>query len=139
MKRLTIYFMHSTKFDYNNLIYKFVLSSKVCLRHNIILPRTKQYESVYAKDLINKADLVVVFLNNANLGLDLELNWLKKAGKDVLYISLDGKVKSKYKMRYKNIVVADTENYFINVVEEFIKSNETDEKIDKSAITLGKI
>lgn len=131
--------MHSTKFDYNNLIYKFVLSSKVCLRHNIILPRTKQYESVYAKDLINKADLVVVFLNNANLGLDLELNWLKKAGKVVLYVSLDGKVKSKYKKRYKNIVVADTENYFINVVEEFIKSNETDEDLDKSAITLGKI
>lgn len=131
--------MHSTKFDYNNLIYKFVLSSKVCLRHNIILPRTRQYESVYAKDLINKADLVVVFLNNANLGLDLELNWLKKAEKDALYISLDGKVKSKYKKRYKNIVVADTENYFINVVEEFIKSNETDEKLDKSAITLGKI
>ncbi len=131
--------MHSSKFDYNNLIYKSVLSSKVCLRHNIILPRTKQYESVYAKDLINKADLVIVFLNNANFGLDLELNWLKKSEKDALYISLDRTVKSKYKKKYSNIIIADMENYFINAVENFIKKNEQDENLDKSAITLGKI
>ena len=89
MRRLNIYFMHSEKFDYNNLIYKDVLSSRVCLNHNIILPRTKTYESVYAKDLIRKADLVVAFLNNPSFGLNIELRWLKKFNKKTLFLCLD--------------------------------------------------
>ena len=63
MERLNIYFMHSNKFDYENLIYKKVLSSSVCLMQNVILPysdnnKTKYDENnTYIKlieDFINK-------------------------------------------------------------------------------------
>ena len=56
MKRLNIYFIHSKKFDYENLIYKKVLSSSVCLNQNIILPYSKNNQTTYTKDLMEKAD-----------------------------------------------------------------------------------
>ena len=55
MKRLNIYFIHSKKFDYENLIYKKVLSSSVCLNQNIILPYSKNNQTTYTKDLMEKA------------------------------------------------------------------------------------
>ena len=62
MKRLNIYFIHSKKFDYQNLIYKKVLSSSVCLNQNIILPYSKNNQTTYTKDLMEKADLIIVDL-----------------------------------------------------------------------------
>lgn len=139
MRRLNIYFMHSEKFDYNNLIYKDVLSSRVCLNHNIILPRTKTYESVYAKELISKADLVVAFLNNPSFGLDIELRWLKKFNKKTLFLCLDESVPKKYLKKYKDVKIVTTEHYFITLTEQFIKENENDDVVNDNAVLLGKL
>lgn len=139
MRRLNIYFMHSEKFDYNNLIYKDVLSSRVCLNHNIILPRTKTYESVYAKDLIRKADLVVAFLNNPSFGLNIELRWLKKFNKKTLFLCLDENVPKRYLKKYKDVKIVTTEHYFITLTEKFIKENENDDVVNNNTVVLGKL
>ena len=139
MRRLNIYFMHSEKFDYNNLIYKDVLSSRVCLNHNIILPRTKTYESVYAKDLIRKADLVVAFLNNPSFGLNIELRWLKQFNKNTLILCLEENVPKKYLKKYKDVKIVTTEHYFITLTEKFIKENENDDVVNDNTVVLGKL
>ena len=58
-RRLKIYFIHSSKMDYNNLLYRQILASEVCLKHELILPQSKNYRDKYVKDLINKADLII--------------------------------------------------------------------------------
>lgn len=137
MKRLKIYFMHSTKFDYNNIIYKKVLSSSVCLNHELILPLSDKYKGKYAKDLIKEADLIVVFLNNPSFGLDLELRWLSNENKRVLCLSLDNNIKSKYLKRYTNINIVNS-NSFIHLVEKLIVDNQIEEKYD-DVYVLGNI
>ena len=77
MERLKIYFIHSKKFDYENLIYKKVLESTICVTQNFILPYTKNNEEKYAKDLIESSDLIVVDLYNPSIGLTIELKWLQ--------------------------------------------------------------
>ena len=97
MERLNIYFMHSNKFDYENLIYKKVLSSSVCLMQNVILPYSDNNKTKYAKDLIKNADLVIVDLYKPSFGLSLELRWLSKIkDKKVLFLSQDNMIPKKY-------------------------------------------
>ena len=66
MERLNIYFMHSNKFDYENLIYKKVLSSSVCLMQNVILPYSDNNKTKYAKniDFNDIVSLLIEFLND---------------------------------------------------------------------------
>ena len=66
MARLNVYFSHSTKFDYKNTLYKKILSSPICLSQNLILPMTDENKTKYIKDLINKADIIVVELSKPN-------------------------------------------------------------------------
>ena len=102
MKRLNIYFIHSKKFDYENLIYKKVLSSSVCLNQNIILPYSKNNQTTYTKDLMEKADLIIVDLYKPSLGLTLELFMLSKLpDKKVLYLSQDNVLPKKYQKYVK--------------------------------------
>lgn len=137
MRRLNIYFIHSTKFDYNNLLYKKVLESSVCLSHNLWLPQTKEYQDKYTKDLMNKADIIIVELSHPSFGLTLELKFLKKINKPKLFISLDNKVPRKYKKLISNFKETNEGNY-IKTIEEFIHTNESDirENYDNT-ITLG--
>ena len=125
MQRLKIYFMHSEKFDYNNIIYKKVLSSNICLNHELILPLSSQYKEKYAKELIKSADLVVVFLNYPSFGFNIELYWLRKFNKKCLFLSIDN-VLNKYKKKY-DVKIVNSDN-FIEIVENFINENQKEEK-----------
>ena len=53
MARLNVYFSHSTKFDYNNTLYKKILSSPICLSQNLILPMTDENKTKYKKHNIH--------------------------------------------------------------------------------------
>ena len=108
MERLNIYFMHSNKFDYENLIYKKVLSSSVCLMQNVILPYSDNNKTKYAKDLIKSADLVIVDLYKPSFGLSLELRWLSKIkDKKVLFLSQDNMIPKKYQKIVTNLTKYD--------------------------------
>ena len=139
MQRLNIYVMHSTKFDYNNLLYKQLLSSNVCLNHNLILPYTKDNQTKYAKDLINKSNLIIAVVSNPNFGLYLELTWLLKVDKPKLFISFEQNIPSKYKNLTDNLIFVNEEN-LIPTVEKFIKDNNIEIDPNKDdTITLGEI
>ena len=130
MERLNIYFMHSNKFDYENLIYKKVLSSSVCLMQNVILPYSDNNKTKYAKDLIKSADLVIVDLYKPSFGLSLELRWLSKIkDKKVLFLSQDNIIPKKYQKIVTDFTKDDENN--ISLYNDFAyKSIETEQLVD---------
>lgn len=123
MARLNVYFSHSTKFDYNNTLYKKILSSPICLSQNLILPMTDENKTKYIKDLINKADIIVVELTKPNFWHKLELKWILKANKPTLYLSNDNILPKTYKKLVPNFTLTDDNNTYINLIENFIKQN----------------
>ncbi len=141
MERLNIYFMHSNKFDYENLIYKKVLSSSVCLMQNVILPYSDNNKTKYAKDLIKSADLVIVDLYKPSFGLSLELRWLSKIkDKKVLFLSQDNMIPKKYQKIVTNLTKYDENNTYIKLIEDFInKEIDRRSKINGDIYTLGEI
>ena len=141
MERLNIYFMHSNKFDYENLIYKKVLSSSVCLMQNVILPYSDNNKTKYAKDLIKNADLVIVDLYKPSFGLSLELSWLSKIkDKKVLFLSQDNMIPKKYQKIVTDLTKYDENNTYIKLIEDFInKELDRRSKINGDIYTLGEI
>lgn len=141
MERLNIYFMHSNKFDYENLIYKKVLSSSVCLMQNVILPYSDNNKTKYAKDLIKNADLVIVDLYKPSFGLSLELKWLSKIkDKKILFLSQDNMIPKKYQKIVTNLTKYDENNTYIKLIEDFInKELEIRSKVKDNVYTIGEI
>ncbi len=141
MERLNIYFMHSNKFDYENLIYKKVLSSSVCLMQNVILPYSDNNKTKYAKDLIKNADLVIVDLYKPSFGLSLELKWLSKIkDKKILFLSQDNMIPKKYQKIVTNLTKYDENNTYIKLIEHFInKELEIRSKVKDNVYTIGEI
>lgn len=141
MERLNIYFMHSNKFDYENLIYKKVLSSSVCLMQNVILPYSDNNKTKYAKDLIKNADLVIVDLYKPSFGLSLELRWLSKIkDKKILFLSQDNMIPKKYQKIVTDLTKYDENNTYIKIIEDFIKKElDRRSKINGDIYTLGEI
>ena len=152
MERLNIYFMHSNKFDYENLIYKKVLSSSVCLMQNVILPYSDNNKTKYAKDLIKNADLVIVDLYKPSFGLSLELRWLskikdKKVLLNLIFITLFlvlllklNMIPKKYQKIVTDLTKYDENNTYIKLIEDFInKELDRRSKINGDIYTLGEI
>ena len=133
--------MHSNKFDYENLIYKKVLSSSVCLSQNFILPYSDNNKTKYAKDLIKNADLVIVDLYKPSFGLSLELKWLSKIkDKKVLFLSQDNIIPKKYQKIVTDFTKYDENNTYIKLIEDFInKELDRRSKINGDIYTLGEI
>ncbi len=141
MKRLNIYFIHSSKIDYNNLIYKKILSNNVCLSHNIILPMSSEYKEKYRKDLIEKADVIIVTLiGKPSLGLILELKWLQKVDKPKLFLSLDNNLPGNIK-KYVNDVKFVKDDYMKEIENFIIKTSKDEEDKAKEGlpVTLGEL
>lgn len=133
--------MHSNKFDYENLIYKKVLSSSVCLSQNFILPYSDNNKTKYAKDLIKNADLVIVDLYKPSFGLSLELKWLSKIkDKKILFLSQDNMIPKKYQKLVTDLTKYDENNTYIKLIEDFInKELEIRSKVKDNVYTIGEI
>lgn len=142
MKKITIYAVHSNKLNYKEEFYKPLLLSKICEENNLILPLTDKYKNMYAKDLVENSDIVIVNLTNATFSVLVETKWAIKMNKKILFLIKEkGKCNillNKYKKLSK--VYLNTEEQQ-NIIEEFIKEN-IDEvaSVDKSGtINLGSL
>lgn len=140
-RRLKVYFIHSSKMDYNNLLYRQILASEVCLKHELMLPQSKNYHDKYVKDLINKADIIIAEVSNQELGLKLELKWALKSGKPVKYISLNNEVPKKLKKLVPEIELINNNKPLIKIIEDFISyyANQSIEDLTNTTIVLGEI
>ena len=124
MKKITIYAIHSNKLNYKEEFYKSLLLSEECQKHNLILPLTEKYQNVYAKELVENSDIVIVNLTNATFSVYLETKWALKMNKKILFLLKEkGKCSflfNKYKKISQMYYNYEDETEKIN---EFIKEN----------------
>jgi hypothetical protein len=135
-----IYFIHSRKIDYNDLIYLPVLRSEVLHTHELMLPESENLKNVYYKDLINDADLIVVELSNPDIGFNMELKQAILSRKPILALA-NKKIgfDMKYQKLLKNVYGYETEKEFREYVEKFVLKHEKDPRADVGTIVLGNI
>ena len=140
-RRLKIYFIHSTKYDYNDIIYKPVLLSSVCVPHDLILPLSNNYKNKYAKDLINKADIIIAEVSKKSFGLKFELKWALASKKPVLYYSLTNEVPKSLRKYVPNLELTDDNKPCIKIIENFITkyADISKEEAADPVVVLGEI
>lgn len=140
-RRLKVYFVHSSKLDYKNLIYRFVITSSVCINHELMLPYTKEYQNKYVKELMAEADIIIAEVSNPNLGLIYELKLLSKITKPIKYISLTNEIPDKLKKLIPEIEYITEDKSYIQIIENFIKqySEMSKEEYEDPTIILGEL
>lgn len=140
-RRLKIYFIHSSKIDYNNILYRHILSSSALVMHELMLPLTKNYQDKYVKDLLNNADIIIAFISDANFTLKLELKWALKSGKPIKYISLDNTIPKNIKKLVPEIEMITEEKTFLKIIENFIDyyAGKSIEELKDPSIVLGEL
>ena len=124
MKKLTIYAVHSNKLNYKEDFYKALLLSKECSKHNIVLPLTEKYETMYAKELVEKSDIVIVNLTNSSFSVLIEVKWALKMNKKILFLLKENGKCSSLLNKYKGLskIYKNYEDQ-INIIENFIYEN----------------
>ncbi len=119
-----VYFVHSSKSDFNNLIYLPVLRSKVLANHTLIFPDSESNNTKYFKDLMETADMFVVELTDPDTGFNLELKNAIMSKKPVLALAQKGiGYDEKYEKLLKNVVGYSNEEELRYFVEKFVETN----------------
>ena len=65
-RRLKIYFVHSLKYDYNNMLYRDLLTDSVLNKHELMLPMSNAYKEKYSKDLCYRRAPKTTILKSLN-------------------------------------------------------------------------
>ncbi|MDD4705625.1 MAG: hypothetical protein PHS24_00215 [Bacilli bacterium] len=140
-RRLKVYFVHSSKLDYKNLIYRLVITSPVCINHELMLPYTKEYQTKYVKELMAEADIIIAEVSNPNLGLIYELKLLSKINKPIKYLSLTNEIPDNVKKYVLEIEYITEDKSYIQIIENFIKqySDISKEEYEDPTIILGEL
>ena len=139
-KGLSIYFIHSRKSNYNELLYLPVLRSNILSDFNLILPASVENNNTYFKDLMDKASLIVVELTSPDLGFNMELNEAILSKKPILAIAQNSVgYEAKYQKLLKTVYGYNNEADVRNLVEKFVLANK--DKVGlvdgKSSVILG--
>lgn len=123
--QLSIYFVHSEKIDYNDLIYLPVLRSNYLSQYKLIFPQSDENKDIYFKDLMDKADLFVVELTNPTMGFNMELKHAVLSKKPILALAQRNiGYDEKYQKLLKNVIGYNNESEFRYFVETFAKNYE---------------
>ena len=139
-KGLKVYFIHSDKINYNDLIYLPVLRSNYLSNHKLIFGKNKANENTYFKDIMDDSDLLVVELTSPDVGFNMQLKQAIISKKPILALAQkDIGYDEKYQKLLKNVIGYSTEEEFRYFVETFVKTYEgkiDDGKVD-STVVLG--
>ena len=140
MRKLNIYFIHSESSNYNDLIYLPVLSSNILSHHNLLFPESEDNKSVFYKDMINKADIIVVELTNPDLTFNMELKQAIVSGKPILALAQKKLgFDARYQKLLKNVIGYENGSELRYFVETFAKTYESGENLNSkdSTVVLG--
>lgn len=140
MRKLNIYFIHSESSNYNDLIYLPVLSSNILSHHNLLFPESEDNKGVFYKDMINKADIIVVELTSPDLTFNMELKQAIVSGKPILALAQKKLgFDARYQKLLKNVIGYETGSELRYFVETFAKTYESGENLNSkdSTVVLG--
>ena len=135
---LSVYFIHSAKSNYNDLIYLPVLRSKVLANHTLIFPDSEANQDVYYKDLMDKADVFVAELTSPDVPFNMELKQAIISKKPILALAQKKLgYEEKYQKLLKNVIGYSTEEeirYFIETFVENYKDKISGGKLDPTLV-----
>lgn len=137
---LNIYFIHSDKIDYNEELYLPVLRSNKLSIHHLMFPKSNNYINAYYKDVMSKADLFIILLENPTVTFNAEVKNAIICNKPILALAKIGHpYDPKYKKLLSNIIGYNDEFELRNFIETFVKSyeNRINGGVVNSTITLG--
>ena len=124
-KGLKVYFVHSDKVDYNNLIYLPVLRSNYLSNHKLVFGKTVENENKYFKDIMDECDLFVVELTSPDVGFNMQLKQAIISKKPILALAQKSVgYDEKYQKLLKNVIGYSTEEEFRYFVETLVKTYE---------------
>lgn len=137
-KGLKVYFVHSDKVDYNNLIYLPVLRSNYLSNHKLVFSKTVENENKYFKDIMDECDLLVVELTSPDVGFNMQLKQAIISKKPILALAQKSVgYDEKYQKLLKNVIGYSTEEEFRYFVETFVKTYEgkvSEGKVDQTVV-----
>ncbi len=142
MKKFNIYTIHSTKFNYKEEFYKPLLLSEICNQHTLVLPLTEKYQTMYAKDLIQDSDLVIINLTESTFSVVIETNWAIKMQKPILFLIKENakcnSLLNKYKKQAQVYLNLEQEK---EIIDNFItiSTQEISSKEESGTINLGSL
>lgn len=135
---LKVYFIHSNKINYNDLIYLPVLRSNYLSNHYLILPESEDNKEKYYKDLISDANLIVIELTNPDVTFNMEVKEAIISKKPILALAQKSiGYDPKYQKLFKNVIGYTGEDEFRYFVEQFVKSYEGrfyNDQVDKTVV-----
>ena len=140
-RRLKIYFVHSLKYDYNNMLYRDLLTDSVLNKHELMLPMSNAYKEKYSKDLINKADLIVCEVSTPSFTEKLELKWVSKVSTPKLYFSFNNTVPKTFSKYVPAIEYTNNDKSYLDLIRNFVNeySQISEEEAKDPTIILGSL
>ncbi len=135
---LKIYFIHSARSDFNNLLYLPVLRSKILANHTLVFPDSEANKDKYYKDLMDEADVFVAELTSPDTGFNMELKNAIMLKKPILALAQKSiGYEEKYQRLLKNVIGYSTEEevrYFVEMFAENYKDKISGGKVDPTLI-----
>lgn len=140
-RRLKIYFVHSLKYDYNNTLYRDLLTDAVINKHELMLPMSNAYKERYAKDLISKADLIICEVSTPSFTEKLELKWVSKVNTPKLYFSFNNAIPNAFKKYVPEIEYTNNDVTYIDLIKNFVNkyAEISEEEAKDPTVTLGNL
>lgn len=122
---MKVYFIHSSKSEYNKNLYLPVLRSSYLSNHTLIFSESEENREKYYKDIINDAELLVIELSNPDIGFNMEVKEAIISKKPILALAPKNiGYDPKYQKLFKNVIGYSDENELRYFVETFVKSYE---------------
>ncbi len=122
-KKLIIYVGHSTNYDYQNMLYKPLLESKLSENVNFILPHYGE-KNINSKNIIKESDLFIAEISEPSLGLGIEIGRAESHNKKILFIyNIKKEVSSSIKYVKSDIITYLDEKDMIDKIEKYLKQN----------------
>lgn len=135
---LGIYFIHSDKFDYNELIYLPCLRSPVLANHTLMFPESEENKEKYYRDYMDQADLFVIDLTNPDTELNIQLKYAIMTKKPILALAQKSiGYDQKYQKLLQNVIGYSSEQevrYFIETFVTTYKDKINNGKLDPTLI-----
>lgn len=140
-RRLNIYFVHSLKYDYNNMLYRDLLTDSVLNRHELMLPMSNAYKDKYSKDLISKADLIVCEVSTPSFTEKLELKWVSRVSTPKLYFSFNNAIPKAFSKYVPELAYTNNDKTYIDLIKSFVSeyAEISEEEANDPTITLGSL
>jgi len=117
---MKIFVSHSTKYNFEDELYKPLRASELNKKHEIILPH-ENGQQINTKDIIRDCDLVVAEVSSSGTGQGIELGWANATYVSIIcFYKPESKISESLKYVTDTIVEYDSSETMIKKITEVV-------------------